>query len=125
VKYVILIHSNPDPWGHPTIDFTEEGRAIPKAEREASERLAAEAAVAAEAERQAAAAADAERQAEARRPTDTAEQRAIDEAAITDDSSILAASQVAELDEQEDLDAAARQRIYLLNKVRLKLSDYE
>jgi hypothetical protein len=28
VKYVILIHSNPDPWGHPTSRFTAEGRAI-------------------------------------------------------------------------------------------------
>ncbi len=35
MKYVILIHSNPQPWGHPTIDFTEVGRAIPAAEREA------------------------------------------------------------------------------------------
>jgi hypothetical protein len=28
VKYVILIHSNPDPWGHPTSRYTAEGRAI-------------------------------------------------------------------------------------------------
>jgi hypothetical protein len=28
VKYVILIHSNPDPWGHPTSHFTPEGRAV-------------------------------------------------------------------------------------------------
>lgn len=28
MKYVILIHSNPDPWGHPTSRFTAEGRAI-------------------------------------------------------------------------------------------------
>jgi hypothetical protein len=27
VKYVILIHSNPQPWGHPTQRLTEEGRA--------------------------------------------------------------------------------------------------
>jgi hypothetical protein len=27
VKYVILIHSNPQPWGHPTDQLTEEGRA--------------------------------------------------------------------------------------------------
>ena len=27
MKYVILIHSNPQPWGHPTDRFTEEGRA--------------------------------------------------------------------------------------------------
>ena len=26
MKYVILIHSNPQPWGHPTDRFTEEGR---------------------------------------------------------------------------------------------------
>jgi hypothetical protein len=29
VKYVILIHSNPDPWGHPTSSHTAEGRALP------------------------------------------------------------------------------------------------
>ncbi len=29
MKYVILIHSNPDPWGHPTASYTAEGRAIP------------------------------------------------------------------------------------------------
>jgi hypothetical protein len=29
MKYVILIHSNPQPWGHPTQQFTEEGRALP------------------------------------------------------------------------------------------------
>jgi hypothetical protein len=28
VKYVILIHSNPDPWGHPTVRHTSEGRAL-------------------------------------------------------------------------------------------------
>ncbi len=28
MKYVILIHSNPQPWGHPTQQFTEEGRAL-------------------------------------------------------------------------------------------------
>ena len=33
MKYVILIHSNPDPWGHPTIDYTPEGRAIPPEQR--------------------------------------------------------------------------------------------
>jgi hypothetical protein len=27
MKYVILIHSNPQPWGHPTQRFTDEGRA--------------------------------------------------------------------------------------------------
>jgi hypothetical protein len=35
MKYVVLIHSNPHPWGHPTIDFTEIGRAIPADERKA------------------------------------------------------------------------------------------
>ncbi|SDJ09988.1 Uncharacterized conserved protein [Frankineae bacterium MT45] len=29
MKYVILIHSNPDPWGHPTSIYTDEGRALP------------------------------------------------------------------------------------------------
>jgi hypothetical protein len=28
MKYVILIHSNPDPWGHPTIRYTAEGRKL-------------------------------------------------------------------------------------------------
>ena len=27
MKYVILIHSNPQPWGHPTEQLTDEGRA--------------------------------------------------------------------------------------------------
>ncbi|MBO0892314.1 MAG: hypothetical protein J2P14_15470 [Acidothermales bacterium] len=30
MKYVILIYSNPDPWGHPTQKLTAEGRALPK-----------------------------------------------------------------------------------------------
>ena len=34
MKYVILIHANPDPWGHPTSSYTPEGRALP-AERQA------------------------------------------------------------------------------------------
>ena len=38
MKYVILIHSNPDPWGHPTIDHTPEGRAIPPEERAEGDR---------------------------------------------------------------------------------------
>jgi hypothetical protein len=29
MKYVILIHSNPQPWGHPTSSYSEEGRALP------------------------------------------------------------------------------------------------
>jgi hypothetical protein len=28
MKYVILIHSNPEPWGHPTIEHTQAGRAL-------------------------------------------------------------------------------------------------
>ena len=28
MKYVILIHSNPEPWGHPTDQLTAEGRAL-------------------------------------------------------------------------------------------------
>lgn len=47
---------------------------------------------------------------------------------MTDDDGILAASQMAALGsdvDDESLDEEQRQRIYLLNKVRLKLSDYE
>jgi len=29
MKYVILIHSNPEPWGHPTQIYTAQGRALP------------------------------------------------------------------------------------------------
>jgi len=36
VKYVILIHSNPQPWGHPTDQLTEEGRAQSKEFHEAA-----------------------------------------------------------------------------------------
>jgi hypothetical protein len=28
VKYVILIHANPEPWGHPTSLYTAEGRTV-------------------------------------------------------------------------------------------------
>lgn len=35
MKFVILIHSNPQPWGHPTSDFTAQGRAVPAEQREA------------------------------------------------------------------------------------------
>jgi len=38
MKYVILIHSNPNPWGHPTSLYTDEGRAIPPAEHERMDR---------------------------------------------------------------------------------------
>ncbi len=34
MKYVILIHSNPQPWGHPTGDFIAEQQALPAAQRE-------------------------------------------------------------------------------------------
>jgi hypothetical protein len=33
MRHVVLIHSHPKPWGHPTIDFTPEGRARSEAER--------------------------------------------------------------------------------------------
>lgn len=33
MKYVILIHSNPRPWGHPTADHLPEHQALPEAER--------------------------------------------------------------------------------------------
>lgn len=35
MKYVILIHSNPRPWGHPTSDFVPEHQALPAEQREA------------------------------------------------------------------------------------------
>ncbi|HEV2886311.1 MAG TPA: YciI family protein [Jatrophihabitans sp.] len=38
MKYVILIHSNPDPWGHPTSRYTAEGRAISPERHEAMDR---------------------------------------------------------------------------------------
>jgi hypothetical protein len=34
VKYVILIQSNPQPWGHPTSDFIAEHRDLPAETRE-------------------------------------------------------------------------------------------
>ena len=34
MKYVILIHSSPQPWGHPTGDYVVEYQALPQAERE-------------------------------------------------------------------------------------------
>ena len=33
MKYVILIHSNPRPWGHPTSDFVAEHQALPEQQR--------------------------------------------------------------------------------------------
>ena len=38
MKYVILIHANPDPWGHPTGHFTAEGRQLDAAQRAAMDR---------------------------------------------------------------------------------------
>ena len=35
MKYVILIHSNPRPWGHPTSDFLPEHQALPAEQRRA------------------------------------------------------------------------------------------
>jgi hypothetical protein len=34
MKFVILIHSNPQPWGHPTSDFVAEHQALPQGERD-------------------------------------------------------------------------------------------
>jgi hypothetical protein len=34
VKYLLLIHSNPVTWGHPSFLRTQEGMALPKKERE-------------------------------------------------------------------------------------------
>lgn len=33
MKYVLLIHSNPQPWGHPTADYVAEAQALPAEER--------------------------------------------------------------------------------------------
>ena len=38
MKYLILIHSNPKPWAHPTSRFTDEGRALPVADHEQADR---------------------------------------------------------------------------------------
>jgi hypothetical protein len=35
MKYVVLIHSNPQPWGHPTSDFVAEHQALPAEQRAA------------------------------------------------------------------------------------------
>jgi hypothetical protein len=35
MKYVIMIHSNPQPWGHPTSNFLAEHQALSEAERDA------------------------------------------------------------------------------------------
>lgn len=34
MKFVILIHSTPRPWGHPTGDFVAEHRALPQEQRD-------------------------------------------------------------------------------------------
>lgn len=33
MKYVLLIHSNPQPWGHPTSDYLPHNRDLPEEER--------------------------------------------------------------------------------------------
>ena len=38
MKYVILIHSNPQPWGHPTSDYLPEHQALPQEQRDALHR---------------------------------------------------------------------------------------
>ena len=38
MKYVILIHSNPQPWGHPTQIYTEEGRSLPQEQHDEMDR---------------------------------------------------------------------------------------
>lgn len=38
MKYLILIHSNPEPWGHPTEHYTAEGRAQPPEYHERADR---------------------------------------------------------------------------------------
>lgn len=37
MKYVILIHSNPQPWGHPTSDFVAEHQGLPPEQRARSQ----------------------------------------------------------------------------------------
>ena len=34
MKFVILIHSNPQPWGHPTGDYVAENLALPQEQRD-------------------------------------------------------------------------------------------
>ena len=38
MKYVILIHANPEPWGHPTSIYSAEGRELPPEYHEKSDR---------------------------------------------------------------------------------------
>jgi hypothetical protein len=37
MKYVVLIHSNPQPWGHPTGHYNAEFQALPQERRDAME----------------------------------------------------------------------------------------
>lgn len=38
MKYVVLIHSNPQPWGHPTSGYNPEFQALPAEQRERMDR---------------------------------------------------------------------------------------
>ncbi len=38
MKFVILIHSNPEPWGHPTQLYTKEGRELPQEQHDEMDR---------------------------------------------------------------------------------------
>ena len=38
MKFVILVHSTPQPWGHPTGDFVAAHQALPAQQREQMER---------------------------------------------------------------------------------------
>ena len=38
MKYVVLIHSNPQPWGHPTSEFVAEFQALPAEQKAQMER---------------------------------------------------------------------------------------
>lgn len=38
MKYVILIHANPEPWGHPTSIYSAEGRMLPQQEHDRMDR---------------------------------------------------------------------------------------
>ncbi len=38
MKYILLIHSSPQPWGHPTGDYVAEVQALPAEERERLDR---------------------------------------------------------------------------------------
>lgn len=38
MKYVILIHSNPEPWGHPTSIYTKEGQGVPQEQHDEMDR---------------------------------------------------------------------------------------